>query len=480
MAKLNEKQKLLVLGATSLLLCGAAGGGIWWAEGLIEEVVAQTEQKQQEISKADQQIAKIPAAENEVIILRENLDEYVKILPDDSALIQFVRTLNHFQRQSGVQPIALTSGRAARATGKNVERFAKTQYSYEMTATLWQFLKFISFIENLERFVNITDFTITAGGKGRARAGEDETREGEVVHTIRLVMETYTYEGKAAGQDVAIPNYESKRDALREEIFKRLQMIRLEKHEHRGMQGRRDIFVDPRQRGDLGPGGPSPAEQREVLERYVGQLQTLNDMLLRMRKPDTTLFDRYTLEKNVRDGIESLAGAIQSEATRITFPPYRLRWQKEVLQPLEDLRGQVDALAKGAGGAFKDPWLPLPDLTQMLADMDQDLQSGNLEQAKARYEAVVTKLQVPPDDPRHPLAVQARAMHTKATVAMEFRAMDLRIQGVVVQKAGRSGVLLNGNSYEEGDYFSDDLLVKAIEEEQVWFVFKGLTLIRTM
>jgi hypothetical protein len=50
----------------------------------------------------------------------------------------------------------------------------------------------------------------------------------------------------------------------------------------------------------------------------------------------------------------------------------------------------------------------------------------------------------------------------------------------VVSHGGRSGVLLNGEVYEEGDYISDDLLVKTVEEEQVWFVFRGLTLVRTM
>ena len=45
---------------------------------------------------------------------------------------------------------------------------------------------------------------------------------------------------------------------------------------------------------------------------------------------------------------------------------------------------------------------------------------------------------------------------------------------------GRSGVLLNGEVFEEGEYVQDDLLVKQVEEEQVWFVFRGLTLVRTM
>jgi hypothetical protein len=54
------------------------------------------------------------------------------------------------------------------------------------------------------------------------------------------------------------------------------------------------------------------------------------------------------------------------------------------------------------------------------------------------------------------------------------------VQGVVVNREGRPGVLLNGEVYEEGDYISDELIVKLVEEEQIWFVFRGLTLVRTM
>ena len=77
--------------------------------------------------------------------------------------------------------------------------------------------------------------------------------------------------------------------------------------------------------------------------------------------------------------------------------------------------------------------------------------------------------------------MQAKRWHLKAVTALDFQALDLAIQGVVVSgSGGRSGVLLNGEVFEEGEYVQDDLLVKQVEEEQVWFVFRGLTLVRTM
>jgi hypothetical protein len=40
--------------------------------------------------------------------------------------------------------------------------------------------------------------------------------------------------------------------------------------------------------------------------------------------------------------------------------------------------------------------------------------------------------------------------------------------------------VLNGEVYEEGEYINDNLFVRAVREEQVHFVFKGLTLVRTL
>jgi len=89
-------------------------------------------------------------------------------------------------------------------------------------------------------------------------------------------------------------------------------------------------------------------------------------------------------------------------------------------------------------------------------------------------------LRVPAGDPRYDLVVDAKSWHHKASTALDFKRIDLNIQGVVVNGTGRSGMLLNGEVFEEGDYIADDLLVKRVEEEQVWFVFRGLTLVRTM
>lgn len=470
MANWTQRKLLYSIGGAATILCLAAGGGIYWTQGQIDETNAQTEAKEALIAKADGRIRQIPALERDVIILRENLGEYVKVLPDDKELTDFLRMLNQFNRQSGVKSSALVNKQ--RSGPKTADRFTPIEYSYEMTATLWQAIKFMNLVENFERFVSITEFSIQTGS-GKEK---EQTRDGDVVHTFKLTLQTYSYNGKGDGKEVHIPDYQNLKEQLREEIWKRMQAIRLDRYEHRGEMGRRDVMVDPRERGDATAPGPTQEEQREVLERNLGEIARLRDIQQRIKKQDTTLFEQYSLEKSLKEGLDKLAAQIDADAPVVTYPPFRLRWAREVVAQLEDLRGA--AVAKD--GPPKDPYLPEAEMRQLVADMASDCNSGQLEQAKTRYELVLARLGVPAEDPRHELVVAAKAWHVKATTALDFKALDLKVQGVVVNPEGRSGVLLNGETYEEGEYVSDDLLVKLVEEEQIWFVFRGLTLVRTM
>lgn len=474
MAKMTDKQKMLAVGGAALGLCLIAGAGVFWANGLIEELQQTIEQKKTEIAAAETKIAKIPATEKEVVILRENLGEYVKILPDDQGLEEFVKDLNRFQQSSGIQTINFQPGRPARKNDKQVERFERIEYQYELTATLWQFLKFVNSIENYERLVAITDFSIT-----QVNSKEPETRDGDTVHSIKLSMETYTYNPSNTGQDVTIPDYNSKKDLLREEIVKRMQPIRLDKYEHKGSRGRRDIFVDPREREGQAE-GPPVEEQRAILERYLGEVQRLRAVVGKLAKADLTIFDQFTFERELKEGLQKLDEAIAEVAQKqqITSPSLRQRWVKEVVEPLSDMKG-----ARGGKSEreVRDPYLAAEEIQQLVDSMAKLLEEGDLQSANERFEAISMRLLVPESDPRYALAVTAKALHVKVQTAIAFSSLDLKIQGVVVNhEGGRSGVLLNGNVFEEGEYISDELMLRRVEEEQVWFVFRGLTLIRTL
>jgi len=199
MANWTQTKLVYTIGGAATLLCLAAGGGIYWAQGLIDETNAQAQAKKAANDVSKQKIARIPALERDVIILRENLGEYVKILPDQKELTDFVRMLNQFNRQSGVKSSSLVN---TQRYAKSGERFVPIEYSYEMTATLWQAIKFMNLVENFERFVSITDFSIQSG----AGNGKEQTRDGDVVHQFKLTLQTYTYNGKVDGKEVHIPD----------------------------------------------------------------------------------------------------------------------------------------------------------------------------------------------------------------------------------------------------------------------------------
>jgi Tfp pilus assembly protein PilO len=474
MANWNQKKLLIAIAGGALVLCGAAIAGVWWASGLITDVEAQITQKSEAVAAAEAKIAKIPSLEKDVVILRENLDEYVKILPNTKELNGFVRMLHQFERQSGMQSTGLVPVRSNEVKG---QRFTPIGYTYEATATLWQCIKFMNLIENYERFISITDLQITSGTGNR---GADESRDGDVVHKVRMTLQTYAYNaGGGEAKEAKIAEYAALKKSLQEEIWKSQMTIRIDRYDHRGPQGRRDVLVDPRERGDIAKNGPSPAEQRSVLDRYVDEIARLKEMQQRVRKQDTTLFEQYALEKGLKDGVEKLAAELESDAGRITYAPYRLRWAKDVVAPLDELRNQLDAVAK-AQPSKADPFMPKKELEQLVTDLATDCETGQLEQAKTRFEVCASRLNIPAADARHELAVAAKAWHVKASTALDFKGLELTVQGIVVNPEGRSGVLLNGEVYEEGDYISEELLVKQVGEEQISFVFRGLTLVRTM
>ncbi|MEC7584412.1 MAG: type 4a pilus biogenesis protein PilO, partial [Planctomycetota bacterium] len=438
MSKFTEKQKLWTIGGTAFAVCLIAGGGVWWATGLITEVEESIEAKRVQIAAAEQKIARIPAAETEVIVLRENLDEYVKILPAEQGLNDFVKMLNQFEQQSGIQTSSFQPGRPKRQAGGKVERFTRIDYVYEMQATLWQFIKFINEIENYERFVAITDFTIS-----QVNAREAVVRNGEQVHNIKLTMETYTYNDQGSGQEVEIPDYVDKKEMLREEIFKRMQMIRIDKYEHRGSRGRRDIFVDPRER-EGGIEGPPIEQQRALLERYLTELGGLYELQQMLQQPNLTIFDKFAKKRELEQGIEKLRIAVAeiSAKSHLTAPQLRLRWVKEVVEPLAAL--QVDVVPVEPTPQA-DPYLTASEMVALIDTMTTLADEGDLEGADVRFEAIAPKLLVPESDSRYALAVQAKALHLRVKTAMEFEKLDLQVQGILVNHGGgRSGLLLNG------------------------------------
>lgn len=467
----TEKQQAIKIGGIALAACALALVGVWYAKSCVAEVLTQLEDKENEVRLAESRIKLIPATEDEVIVLRENLENYVKILPDSKELVAFVRMIDEFERQSGMLGTGLVPVKAAES--REVQRFKPIAYTYDARGSLWQFLKFLSLIESYDRFVAITDFSISAD--------EQETRNTapaaeHAVHQMRVTLRTFTYNNKGQGKEVVIANYDKRKHELSEEIWKRIRDIRIAKYEYREKPGRRDIFVDPRMVGEAGV-GESMEVQKQLLERYSGEAARLLTLVKKLRDPSTHLFEQLSLEKGLREGLSALQLSLETDNRLVTFAPFRLKWATQVTAPLDEISSHMQA---GVASKPQDPFLSKAEMQAVVQAMTQDLDAGKLEDAKGRYDAVAARMRVPDQDERRELAVQATALCFKAKTALDFQGLALRVSGVVVDHGGHSGVLVNGQVYEEGEFIADDLLLKRVEEERIWFVYRGLTLVRTM
>ena len=474
MRKLSDNHKLLILGGATLLLCGGGFAGIWWARGRVTEERDKITAMREQIKAAEQKINQIPAAERDVIILRENVHEYVKILPEEREQINFMRIANQFINQSGVQVKKFLPGKITATDGGQFERYT---YSFTLEGTLWQFMKFINLFENYERFVSVQQFKLDTGAGGRQ---QNASFDSDVVHSISLTVETYVYKGSSKTKDVVIPNYNSKRDALRDDILRNLQAIPKERYDFKDARGRRDIFIDPREieGGNGGKGLSVPMQQqRKLIENTKAEIARLKELNDRSRESGITIFEKYNMDRTLRAGIEKLAAEVEdiNQKRIISYQPYKLTWTKEIMQPLEILKRDA---AKGAADT-EDRFLSEPEMNELLAAMKDDLAAGELGAAKERYETVQEKVKVPHADPRYNLAFAIQTLYHRAKLALEFSSLKLAIAGVCVNENGRSGLILNGEVMEEGDYVNDDLFIKAVGREQVEFVYKGFTLIKT-
>ncbi|MDA0373978.1 MAG: type 4a pilus biogenesis protein PilO [Planctomycetota bacterium] len=464
MAKMNEKKKIATVATTGFLLCAAAGGGVWWAEGLVAESETAIDAAKVSIQAADAKIAKIPDLEKDVIILRENVDAYTKILPDQSEVNDFLRTTERFAYQSGVVLHDFLKG----ATGKRGKNYSHYSYRLQIEATLWQFMKFINSFENHDRFIRVVQYDLKSAARDvvdRAVASGADPR-----HEIDLVLETFVYEGKDSGGDIEIPNYAKKRDRFASEIASGAEAVALARYDYVEDTVRRDIFVDPRP-SVTGPSfGDNPLiVQKKIIEGFVERIAAARDLHGQWAAGQDYL-SKESLARELRDlmtGIEEEAVLAQP---RITHQSLLAEWNSTVQQPLrsiwQDLRG-FDPEVEAATTLTEER------LLGVLEQMRGAAQRGEYESAIRMHGEVAEQLEFPEEDVRFGIAMQIHKTKAAVETLVEFGEIPMSIEGVVVFEEGRSGLLINGQVFEEGEYLDDDLLLKAVAKEQADFVFRG-------
>ncbi len=466
MAKLNENQRMLAIAGGGLLLCLAAGAGIWWANGLVDQEQEAIASQKQAIAAAQTKIAKIPQLMRDVIILRENVDTYTKILPNQAEVNDLLRLTNKFAGQAGVHLHDFV-----KATDGKRGKYSHYSYRMDLDATVWQFLKFINLYENYDRFFRVVNFTINAASdqdvtKALA-AGED------VVHRMSVVIETYVYTGQNGPDNVEIKNYKAMRDGLRDEIAKSARALHLERYEITDKIGRRDIFVDPRPTiGGTNLSDNSQALQRRRVEDFVAKVADVKALQELWQQPDQSYVTRARRENEFRTELQSLDDRADAMTPRITNQSLQARWNNEVLEPIAQMWRSLGPTANNND----DGGLDESKIRALIQAMRSDVERGDFDAAVKRHNEFADRLKFPETDPRFALAERAMKLRLMIEAVAQFQAIPLDISGVVVFQQGRSGLLVNGKVYEEGEYLQDDLLLKSVQTESADFVFKGFSM----
>ncbi len=466
----NEKKVLLGIGVVSLVLAGVGAFGIHYALGKVSEEETAIHDLQGKIKEARGKIAQIPADEKDVIILRENVKEYAKILPDEKEVTEYARTLAHYSSQAGMVLTSLSPEIRQKRKGT----FQPIRYKMKLQGSLWQLMRLINLLENHPRFMQVKNIRLSAARKAKTA--------GDAVHTVDLTVETYYYNKTAKGKtQVKIPNYQSKKTDLEEAIHNARSRFEEDKYSFKGPSGRRDIFVDPRlpSQGAEGKGRLPRKQQQMIVDACRRLLAEIVEIKKRMdgNGPDGTrpnIIQRFELGKEMAKRIGILRNKIQQieEQGLLSYAPLHSQLVTSVKEPLEKL------VASSKAKRPESEFLGVDALERIKKSMEDALDLGDLDLAVERYRLAQHK--IGPDDfgtpKRKRLVKIIKGLYRKALVAQEFARKKIKITGRILRPDGLSLVIINGKSYFEGDPVEDDLYVKSLTPDSVEFIYKGVVI----
>lgn len=461
-----HRQHKAFLAVAGLLFAGS-GAGSWatWREcrDLDEHAAVVNDQ----VLAAKKKIAGIDDLESEVIVLRENVESYARVLPNDAEVNDFFRTIDNFRRDSGIMIDELkpTANRSKLTTS---QAFDKAEYRLKFTATFRQLLQFIHRLENHERFVSISEVRIKAGRV-------DGEAASDPVHDVDLALVTYVYLGDELGKAIAIPGYDKKRERLAERIAEAREELALERFQLLSDAVRRDPLVDPRSRRRKdGDGAPGVEDQKAMFNRVVARLQEAGG-LLDLMGDTKNVIRGMELRVQAINMVAELQGLVDDVAARGGFTEVALRreWERRVLPDLAKLRERVgDGGVQPQGGPSR-----ILQLQQTLAAMEQHYEACDYAGCVRDYELVRSLAAGDSADPKA-VELQARMeqLYLAAQTAVDFGKKKLAVTGLVVEQGAESIAIINHTVFRAGEAIEDDLVLLEIHEDRLVFEYRGVPL----
>jgi len=438
-----------------------------------EEGKKEISRVRRKIAEAREKKRKIPRLERDVIILRSNVEEYVKVLPEEKHIHNFINTINRFEQESGITMTKLDAP-GKRGGKQKKAAFDKIVYKIKIAGTLKDILIFINRFENYERFVAIEDFQFRPD-----RRVDDNNKA--VVLSGNLQLETYQYNvSGAGGKPVTIDKIDVKREALREEIIAQRNAVEI--HRYRldpiVVDSRRDIFKDPRRtivHAQAG-GKTPPAERLEKQKRFVAwtkaELKEIQEMMV-AEENEPLIIRQMEMKKQIDERVANLNSQLVAARSehRITSSALLQQLEREVVGPLEKVIKERRISVKTG--------LSAADLKIILGKMEHYFRKGDLAQVVAQFDMVANQIgTTSTEDPEiKELVLEIYSVKNQAMVITEFSKRPIKINGIISQQ-GNPVAIINGRVYERGAMLDEAVKIHDIRPEEIEFVFRDVRIIR--
>jgi Tfp pilus assembly protein PilO len=444
-----------------------------------ETALEQVAQKRAELDRADAQIKEIPKLEEKIIILREMVNEYVRILPDEKEINLFVEKLSEFATRSDIHVKKLDDEDVRARTGRNKKgataAFDRVVYKVSLEGTCEQLLTFMDLFENHERFVKIGSFKIDH--REQPKEGVDAM---SVMHQIDLDLETYVYNPKVkSNNNVVIPQESQKLEKLKSSglVGNENAELVVASYHHEGTK-RRDLFYDPRLASNQAEQASKEdlARQKGLLEEFITRLQRIGADLAEEAKIDNTVHKLQATEKVNRDLMAYGADVTKAKSEHVfTVDEVRTRFEKEVEAPFQKMLGNRNVVVDNApilGQQIEE------HVGKMRSAMDESHwdEVVTLHDEVTRMSALVSGADI------KALMKEAGAMQRTAKAHLDFNARPISFGGAVCfeNDPAHAVVIINGRSYAPGESVDQDLVIRSITPSTIVFEFRGIVLTQPM
>jgi Tfp pilus assembly protein PilO len=472
--RLTEKQLLLLTIGITVLITGGLGFLIWSDLRTIDQEKAKKADLDHQIEAAEKEIALRPDREFRVIANREIADREVAFLPEEEEIENFWEVLERFAQDSGVKiseiaPSSIQRGGRGRKGGDST--ISTVPQVLSLRGTTDEFLRFINMVENYERIINVSEYSISAAD------APDE--DGKYRHGIRLALTTFTYSKKIANTIVSIPKYEEKRE--NPEVKKWLSRIKLQEKETYTLPpfgNRRDPFVSIRKRPSTGPKDPNlnidPEYQKGLILNLVDWIAALQQGLVLeeelQRRGD--LWRLTAQRKENRDNYTQISDAIKAANTEVTIPELREELKKDVLVPwaaiqkrMEDMKNQSPRLTLDVVQEWHNRISKYFDERKW---QDVETEARNFRDQSKQGQYV--------EDDAKDLVQRIFELQRQAKVIDTFEKRKIEITGILYSPRANSVAVVNGKQMTVGEALDADgsVVVVEIGEDYVIFETEGV------